>query len=74
MLLNFGADANAKCHGIPPLHLTLRTASLPDGHDFGIAAFKSLLQHNANTLAKVGSSVFVSVYELYKSFDRMTMA
>lgn len=52
-LLSVGADVNAKCHGIPPLHLAVRTAAQPEGQEYGLQAFALLLKDPAiNPLAK----------------------
>lgn len=55
-LLTGGVDPDAKCHGTPPLHLTVRSAAQPQGFEFGSHATTILVQAKANCNAKVLSS------------------
>ena len=52
-LIKFGADIDAKCHGVPPVHLALRLASFPDSEHLGFAIFTCLAENGANLLLKV---------------------
>lgn len=52
LLIQHGADVNAKCFITPPLHLALTTALLPEGRDFGLECFELLINSGANVLAK----------------------
>ena len=52
-LVENGCDINIKCHGTPPLHLTLTTTVLPGGYEFGLSAALKLLSMGCDVNAKV---------------------
>lgn len=60
ILVQYGADVDLKCHGIPPLQLALSTAVQPGGQQFGYECFCFLLAHDANASCKV-----VALYAYY---------
>lgn len=64
-LLASGADPDAKCHGTPPLHLTVRSAAQPQGFEFGSHTTTILVQAKANCNAKV----FISIFSLGLMFS-----
>jgi hypothetical protein len=50
VLLQCGADVNAKCHGTPVLQLAIRTAAQPEGYYFGMQCFQELMASPALTI------------------------
>lgn len=52
-LIEFGSDVNSKCHGTPPLHLSIVTATLPSGYEFGLTCALKLIAEGCDLTAKV---------------------
>ncbi len=51
LLVEYGADINAKCHGIPCIHLALSSAVLPQGGVFGRECFSYFKDHPSTDLS-----------------------
>lgn len=67
-LIDFGADVNLKCQGMPCTHLALFTSIQPGGEEFGFECFKLLLNHGASMSAKV---IFITLLvDVYQSTCR----
>lgn len=52
-LIEFGSDINSKCHGTPPLHLSIVMTTLPGGYEFGITCALKLIAEGCDLNAKV---------------------
>ena len=50
LLLQSGADVNAKCHGTPIIHLITTTFSLPNGAEFVKHCYPYILNHPMHDL------------------------
>lgn len=53
MLAAQGADLDAKCHGIPPLHLCIASAVQPGALSFASSSVAVLLENGVSVTAKV---------------------